>query len=243
MSFQPVFEITRILSDSSELFIKDKTPNGGPTGYGTSGNPANVAAITAISLSTKAYGENFVKATQDIAYSLADLGTEIGFKGSIPDGVVITEASYGVQKNLFIVVSSDRMVLTITYASTLLDGVTYISIAGSDLIQIDSIAGDTVLLHAPLPGSMGSYAELTAYYSAQVRSLVLYRANACIAREVEKISLYDSNQDMRKPILKVMLKEAAQREYTLGNYSKADEATRLICGTQPYYTLNCNTCE
>lgn len=236
MSFAPTFEITRILRDSSAIFVKDTTISGGTTGYGSTNAPANVAAITALLLEIIPYNDVETVAVLADGYTLATFTTELKYTYDIPDGVVITRLSYGELKTIGVTVVSGRLSLTITNAVNVFAGVDYISLDGTTLIAVSNISGNTVTLASALPGSATSLTQIYRFYSSELRSLILYKGDKYIVREIDKISMYDSNWDMRKAMLKVILKEKAQSEYALGNYAKANEAALLISGTTPVYT-------
>lgn len=241
--FTPVFEITSIPADSLSAFVKDVTPTGGSTGYGSTNAPANLAAITVAFLDVVPYGEDAIRGVIASGYGVNDLGTAVKFDLAVPDGVVLFKLNYGELYEANITVSNDRLGLALANAAVVFEGVTHISLDGITAVEVESIASSLITLVSPLSGTETALTEIYRFYTSELRSLILRRADKCTVTEINKVaSTYNSDPDTKKAILQIMLKESAEREYALGNYSKADEAARLICGTASAYAETCSTC-
>jgi hypothetical protein len=240
MSFQPVFSIVRIPTDAKSVYVKDETPTGG-TGYGSTYAPADFDAVTSLFMQLIPYGGS---ASTGTIIAGGDFTEETGYTITIPDGVITIVMNYGLQVTLTGNIASDRMSMVLTNAETLLAGVTFISLDGIEFVEIESITEtNLVTFKTPLPGSASVIGAFYKYYSGEQTSLILFQANKAIVREIDKLVNCSPNFNTRKGMIKIMLKESAQREYALGNLAKANEAALLISGNQPVYNSNCLSCD
>lgn len=92
--------------------------------------------------------------------------------------------------------------------------------------------------------SIGIGATLLEDYPP-VKILVVAKADLCIFAAIDLISLCHCEPEtleIAKVLYKISLKEKAIADFNRGNYTKADEALRLVCGKQPYSSSICN-CE
>lgn len=237
MSFVPVFSIVRIPADAKSIYIMDATPSGGSTGYGTLNAPANLSAIISKIVQITSYNGTTVTGT---IIAGGNFATELGVSVTIPDGVLTVTVLYGVLVSLHGVIAADRLSMTLTGADNLFGNVKYFSPEGTQLVEVDSIIGNTITFKTAFPGAYGTIDVFYKHYAAEQKVIVLYEANRALLKEISKVSCYDDHA--KKALLMMVLKQQAENEFALGNLSKANQAALLITGKQVSYTSNCSTC-
>jgi len=244
MSFLPIIQLVKVPRDSKSFFFQDATQNypTSSTGWGAPNAPADASAITNIWGENQPYGEEPVRATDVIGL----LDAPVQVKVYIPDGVNMIHAFYGVQESLDVSVSEDRLslVVDIVDLTDTLDSVAAVNINNTFPIRIKAIEdGNTIILEEPLPGTDTFSDTLYKYYYSELRILVLNCAEKKIVDRIAHLPVRANKCENGMDILDdVLLKIGAQIAYECDNFSKAHEAARLVCGSQPYQTSNCSSC-
>lgn len=240
MPFTPSFEVTKILKDSSAIYVRDITPTDETSGYGSPGAPSDPGNINSAVLTVASYSGDPVTSTILSNFTLDTLTEEVGYGVAVPDGVATVQFHYGSYHVINLLVSSDRLTLT-TDAPDLFTGASYVG-DGSSLIEIDTVFETTVTLKSKYPGTASTITGIYIYFTAELNPLVLNKAERAIARSVQKASMHPNSVNLNKAMLLMILRETAQTEYTLLHYAKANEAALLISGQQPVVPSNCS-CE
>lgn len=250
MSFQPTISVTAVPRDSTSFTFLDTTGTypAAPNGYGSTNAPANQSAITIVWASVTPYGEGNINA----ASMTGDLADGEVAAAPVPDGVNMMNAFFGILQAITgnVSVSSSRLTLTTTDGgiAAKLDGVSMLGIDTTfpvPILSVTTVSGTTTItLAAPMPGSASTYANLYTYWTASQRVLVMNCAQCKIVNQIAELPLdanrdYDSNGILNL----VMMKINAYTSFDCGNYSKAHEAARLICNSQPIIPSNCPSCQ
>jgi len=239
MSFQPVIQLVKVPRDSKSYYFQDNTvayPTN-PTGWGAENAPASSADITIIWGENQPYGEEPVPATGVIGL----LSGQVQVKVPMPDGANTIRVFYGLQTYLNMQVADDRLSFTSdSDLENILDSIAALNIDSSYPIRIKAIDGITVELESPLPGTENTYVEVYKYWYAELKILVVNCGESKIVDAIAHLPVRADRCDRSLDILDdILLKISAQITFDCGNYSKAHEAARLICGNQPYTTSNC----
>lgn len=244
MSFAPVVTLTKVPRDNSSYTLTDATPTGGASGYGSTNAPANAAAITSLFGMVQPYGELPANATGVIGA----VGDVAGFTFSVPllDGLNSFYALYGLSKTLTDWTSSPDGTKIISNDPALaakMDGVNYISLDGNNFpIPIVSVVGTVITLSGSVtPGLTGT--TLYIYYSTYIQAMTLNNGEALCVNGISLMPIEaDACDNGMKIFHNIALKLAAEIAFNCGNLSKAHEAARLLSGSVPGVTQNCETC-
>jgi len=243
MSFQPVIQLVKVPRDSKSFYFQDNTISypTNPVGWGAPNAPGSSVAITTIWGENQPYGEEPVPATEVTGL----LSGQVQVKVPMPDGVNTIRALYGMHDYLNMQVAEDRLSFTSdSDLGNILDSIVGINIDNSFPVRIKAINGITVELEAPLPGTADTYTEVYKYWPAELRILVINCGESKIVDAIAHLPVRADRCNHSIYILDdILLKISAQITFDCGNFSKAHEAARIICGNQPYVTTpNCQSC-
>lgn len=246
MSFQPIITITSVPRDSASFIFTDTTGTSptNPTGYGATNAPANQAAITSLYAEVQLLGGEPIHATTVTGTPATSMTAVV----TVADGVEWLRAYFGQSVNIIFTVSSDRKTLTVTTSgpsSGLLTGISAIAISANDYpTRVVSSASPTIVLETPLPGVASSYTSAIRYWIAEVRTLVLNCAESVIGNAIAKLPITrkdcGSGSKSQAILDKILLKLGAEYAFNCGNYSEANEAAQMICGSTSLSNCNCN---
>jgi len=249
MPFQPKITITEVPKDSSYFIVKDATQpydvDDNPGGYGAPGGPANYAAVQYFIPQYQYLGES----PQEVASTEGAMDTGLKCTAQLQDGVYNIYVHYGMDTLIewAIVPMSDNLKLDVGIVGPAFDeafgGVTYVADLADPLkiFQIKSknnVLGQLELYKAWEAVDPG---PLVKYYTAQTKILVLNSGEAQLVKDIANMAITScgcDNCSANELIDKVLLKLAAQVEFSCKNFVKAHNAALLLNNKKQ----NCKPC-
>lgn len=246
MPFQPIITVSEIPKNSEYVIIQDATLpyniTTNPTGFGTPGGPASIAAITTQLMQIQYFGE--LPALISVASLSGDLSTGLKAVYKLRDGVHIIHGLYGVSAGNTYTVSVDKLSLTFPLTGSAFDNafinIGYISdsLAPETLYRIKELDNTTGKVTLFTEWNLGTGVTITKYWDAAKYVLVVNCGNANVVKDIANMPMCDTDCDPKavKDIMgRVILKMSAQIEFSCGRYSKAHYAAALAC-KKTFYT-------
>lgn len=251
MPFQPIITVSELPRNSEYVIIEDATQpyniTTNPTGWGTPGGPASIAAITVQLIQIQYYGE--LPVLIPVTSLSGDLSTGLKATYTMRDGVHIIHGLYGASAGNTYTVSVDKLTLTFPFTGSTFDNyfgnVGYLanSIDPETLYRIKSLDSTTGEVELYTPWELGLGISLIRFWDGVKQLLVTNCGDSNIAKDIGTMSVTALGCDktvVQDLMERVILKMTAQIEFGCENYAKAHYAAALVC-KRKFYT-SCTTC-